>query len=60
MVLISPQSASEIDWTDRLVNLEVDRQTVKDSPAYDTTTVDRALERHFYTYYGQVRPSDQL
>lgn len=58
MVLISPQSASEIDWTDRLVNLDVDRHSVKDSPAYDPTTVDRALERHFYTYYG--RPGDQL
>ena len=34
-VLISPRSALEIDWTDRLVNLNVDRQTVKDSPTYD-------------------------
>jgi len=60
MVLISPQSASEIDWTDRLVNIDVDRHSVKESPAYDSTTVDRALERHFYTYYAQVQPSDQL
>jgi len=59
MVLISPQSASEIDWTDRLVNLDVDRHLVKDSPAYDPTTIDRAFERHGYTHYGQVRPSDQ-
>ena len=48
-VLISPRSAREIDWTDRLVNLNVDRQRVKDSPAYDASiTVDRA--------YEEVRP----
>ena len=50
-VLISPRSASEIDWTDNLVNLNVDRQRVKDSPTYDpSTTVDRAYEKHFHTY----------
>ncbi len=50
-VLISPRSALEIDWTNKLVNLKVDRQTVKDSPAYDPSAPpDRASERHFYTY----------
>ena len=34
-VLISPRSAKEIDWTDRLVSLDVDRQRVKDSPKYN-------------------------
>jgi len=43
-VLISSRSAREIDWTDRLINLDVDRQRVKDSPAYDeSTTVDGGL-----------------
>ena len=37
-VLISPRSARQIDWTDRLVNLDVDRQSVKDSPPYDAAT----------------------
>ena len=59
-VLISPRSAREIDWTNRLVNLNVDRQRVKDSPAYDaSTTVDRAYEQQFHSYYGDVRPGDQ-
>ena len=50
-VLISPHSALEIDWTDKLVNLKVDRQTVKDSPTYDPSApADRASERHFYIY----------
>ena len=52
-VLISPRSAQEIDWTDKLVNLNVDRQRVKDSPTYDaSTTVDQAYEERFHTYYG--------
>ncbi len=59
-VLISPRSAREIDWTDQLVNLDVDRQTVKESPTYDaTTTVDRAYEKHFHSYYDDARPSDR-
>ncbi len=52
-VLILPQSAREIDWTDRLVNLDVDRQRVKDSPAYDASvTMDRAYDESLLTYYG--------
>jgi hypothetical protein len=53
--------AKEINWTHRRVNLDVDRQKVKDSPLYDaTTTVDGAYERHFHSYYGEVRPTGKL
>ena len=31
-VLISPRSVREIDWADKLMHLDVSRQTVKDSP----------------------------
>jgi hypothetical protein len=41
-VLVSSRSAGEIDWMDRLVNLDVDRQRIKDSPAYDPTDDDRS------------------
>ncbi len=52
-VLISPRSATEIDWTERLVRLDIDRQRVKDSPIYDaSTTIDRAYDEKFLTYYG--------
>ena len=54
-VLISPRSARQVNWTDKLVNLDVDRQSVKDSPPYDPATeVDRAYERHFHSYYGEL------
>ncbi len=60
-VLISPRSAQTIDWAHKLVNLNVDRQKVKDSPAYDpSTTIDRPYERHFHGYYGGIRPSHPL
>ena len=59
-VLISPRSAQSVNWTDRLVNLNVDRQRVKDSPTCDaSTTVDQVYETHFHSYYGGDRPSDR-
>ena len=59
-VLISPRSAREIDCMDHLVNLNVGRQKVKDSPACNAcTAVDQAYERHFHSYYDDVRLGDQ-
>lgn len=60
-VLISPMSARDIDWTDKEVDLGVDRQHVKDSPNYDSSTmVDRAYERDFHRYYADNGPSGRL
>ncbi len=59
-VLISPRSVREIQWTMKLVNLDVDRQTVKDGPAYDPlTNVDQDYEQHFHSYYDDHRPGDR-
>lgn len=56
MVLIAPRSVHEVNWTDSLVNLNVDRQTVRDSPAYGaSTTVDPAYEANFHSHYNRVR-----
>jgi hypothetical protein len=52
-VLISPRSVREIDWTKQLMHLDVNRQKVKHSPAYDSSkTVDRAYEAKVYDHYG--------
>ncbi|WP_020177333.1 PRC-barrel domain-containing protein [Methyloferula stellata] len=52
-VLISPKSVRNIDWLAKVVNVDADRQRVKDSPAYDaSTTVDEAYDDAFLTYYG--------
>ena len=58
-VLISPRSAQAIDWTEKMVNIDVDRQRVKNSPSYDPSTiVDRAYEKQFHTYYGAGRSAE--
>lgn len=55
-VLISPRSVRKIDWADKLVYLDVDRQMLRDSPAYaSSTTVDRAFEKRFHDYYDDLR-----
>ena len=56
-VLISPHTVRKVDWMDRLVDLPVERQRVKDSPAFDTAaTVDPAFETYFHDYYRDERP----
>lgn len=55
-VLISPRSIRSVDWSSRTVHLDVDRRTVKDSPAYDgSEAVDRAYEYAFHGYYDGRR-----
>ena len=52
-VLISPYSVREIDWSGRLVHVNVSRQKVKNAPPYNPSiTVDGAYEEKFLTYYG--------
>jgi uncharacterized protein YrrD len=59
-VLVSPRSAQSINWGDRLVNLNVDRQRVKNSPTYDaSTTIDGAYEKRFHDHYGDIRATGQ-
>jgi sporulation protein YlmC with PRC-barrel domain len=56
-VLISPRSAQDIQWTKRLIDLDVDRQTVRDSPPYDPAEpVDRAHEERMAGHYAKPRP----
>ena len=52
-VLISPRSVREIDWTDGMMHLDIDRQHVKDSPPYDPSiAVDEVYDRQFTSYYN--------
>jgi sporulation protein YlmC with PRC-barrel domain len=54
-VLISPQSVRKIEWSDRLVRINVDREKVKGSPIYGgPAKVDRAYTRSFNNYYADV------
>jgi hypothetical protein len=52
-VLISPSSVREVDWARKLMHLDVNRQKVKHSPAYDPSmTVDGAYEAQLHGHYG--------
>lgn len=51
-VLISPRSVRNVAWADRLVNLGVDRNSVRNSPSYDPSmTIDRDYQDQFNNYY---------
>lgn len=53
-VLIAPKSARKIDWATNRIDLNVDRQKVKNSPEYDPSkAVDGAYERDLDSYYGE-------
>ncbi len=52
-VLVSPNSVRDVVWDDRIVNVELSRQQVRDSPSIDTDKpVSRQHEVEYYNYYG--------
>jgi hypothetical protein len=60
-VLISPRSVLKTNWSDRTVDLDVTRQQIKDSPAYDgSEAIDRAYEYEFHGYYDGLRVKEPV
>jgi len=56
-VLISPKSVLQIDWQGKMITLDVDRQQVKDGPAYDPAmTIGAAFTHAFHQHYGLASP----
>jgi uncharacterized protein YrrD len=54
-VLISPRSIRSISWPLKSLMLNVSRQAIKDSPAYDgSQAIDRAYEYKFHGYYDNL------
>lgn len=53
-VLISPRSAQQILWSESLIHLNIDRQTVKDSPSYDPASlpIDATIEAQMASHYA--------
>ena len=52
LVLIAPNLVRKIDWAERLIDINADRQKVKGSPPYHADmTVDGAYDEKFMTYY---------
>ena len=43
----------KIDWAERMIDLNVERQKVRDAPPYDPKmTVDGAFDEKYVGYYG--------
>lgn len=52
-VLISPEWAENVSWTERDVHVKVTREQVKESPEYNPQrTTDREHETMLYAHYG--------
>ncbi len=55
-VLIAPEWVREIDWENRMVWVDVDKQTIEQSPPYDPAApVNRQYETQMYDYYGRPK-----
>ena len=64
-VLVSPQWATKISWSEQMVYVDMSRQAIKDSPEWSADAgVNREYETRLYDYHGRpvywdlgVRPS---
>lgn len=53
-VLIAPAWVREVNWHDAQVDVDLSRDQIKDSPAFDATEpVNRDYEMKLYDYYGR-------
>jgi uncharacterized protein YrrD len=55
-VLVVPQWADDISWTDSRVYVNLTREAIKGSPEYDPAMpVNREYESRYYDYYGRPK-----
>jgi hypothetical protein len=55
-VLVAPSWIEEVRWSQQKVHVDLQRQTIKDSPAFDPSApVNREYEVRLYDYYGRPR-----
>ena len=53
-VLIAPAWIEEIEWPDGKVYIDLNRETIKRSPAYDpSVSLERSYEEKLYDYYDR-------
>lgn len=53
-VLVSPEWVKRVDWAKSKVFVDMDRETIKNSPEYDPSEpVNRTYEVQLYDYYGR-------
>lgn len=53
-VLVAPGWISGVNWAESEVSVDLPRESIKNSPAYDPSKpINRAYEERLYNYYGQ-------
>ena len=53
-VLVAPKWASRISWEEKVVHVEMSRESIKNSPVFDPSLViNREYETHLYAYFGR-------
>jgi len=58
-VLVSQRMVQQIDGAEKLITLHIDRERVKNSPAYDPRVpVDTTFEAYYQSYYGGPQSDD--
>jgi hypothetical protein len=60
-VLVSPCLVHKVDWIDSVVVLDIDRQSVKDSPGHEAfAIVEQAIDKFYDVSYGDGPSGDQI
>jgi hypothetical protein len=53
-VLVSPEWIRDVDWAESVVTIDLDRQSIKESPTYDADApLAREAEGALYTHYNR-------
>jgi sporulation protein YlmC with PRC-barrel domain len=53
-ILLSPEWIQEVSWSESVVSIDLDRQAIKDAPAYDDDApLERNSEGSLYSHYGR-------
>jgi hypothetical protein len=53
-VLVAPAWVEEINWVERKIQIDLSRNTIKNSPEFDPRTpINREYENQLYDYYGR-------
>jgi hypothetical protein len=53
-ILLSPEWIKEVSWSESTVSIDLDRQAIKDAPAYDPgAPLMREAEGSIYSHYGR-------
>ncbi len=53
-ILLSPEWIRDVSWAQSTVNIDLDRQAIKDAPAYDPNApLIRSAEGSIYSHYGR-------